>query len=98
MQKIILFCLFISIRIGLTAQSLFSDADITSKTINTSLAIGIISGGAAVTNGGDATYNIPISIPSGLNGMNPGIKLCCFYRSSRLRLVIKCLLIYRLRY
>jgi len=43
--------------------------------VNTSLPVGSINGNASVSSTGSATYNIPISIPSGIAGMQPSVSI-----------------------
>ena len=57
------------------AQTLLTDADILSKSIDQSKAIGIVAGSAGVTVNGAATYSIPIFTPDGINGMKPNISI-----------------------
>ncbi len=50
-----------------------SPIDPSSYSINTSLAVGKTPGSLAV--GGSASYNLPLDVPKGTNGLQPGIRL-----------------------
>ncbi|HRF80210.1 MAG TPA: SpvB/TcaC N-terminal domain-containing protein, partial [Flavobacteriales bacterium] len=45
------------------------------KTINTSLAVGVIAGSASVSSIGAAMYNIPLALPPATNGFGPSLAL-----------------------
>lgn len=52
-----------------------SESVMNAKTINTSLAVGVIAGSASVSSIGAAMYNIPLALPPATNGFGPSLAL-----------------------
>jgi len=59
---------------NVTYQTLYGEAGFNSKTINTSLHVGSVAGGATVSQG-IANYTIPIQIPAGTNNIVPSLSI-----------------------
>jgi hypothetical protein len=58
-----------------TYQSLFTETEFNNRAIDQSLAVGYTPGQHGVSGSGGATYTIPIQIPSGTNGLVPGVSI-----------------------
>jgi len=75
MNKLLLFTIYIFFGFTIHAQTLYTDADISAKTINTSLAVGLIPGSASVSENGHSGYSIPVLLPAGVKNMTPEISI-----------------------
>ena len=60
---------------NITYLPLYTDEDITTKTVNTALSVGFTAGALNVSPTGGASYTIPIALPPGTKGVVPSLSI-----------------------
>jgi len=63
------------ISISIQAQYVSTPVNADSRTLNTSYHVGSISGALTASSSGNSNYQIPIEVPSGVNGLVPNLSI-----------------------